>query len=65
MNAGELAQLIYAIESGQRITVEMRKALVERLYELKKIRVEHAYLAARVAGEWNVARELEAKYGIL
>jgi len=64
MNEGELTQLIHAVESGQRITVEMRQALVEHLYELKKIRVEHAYLAARLAGNWKEVERMEAEYGI-
>ena len=53
----ELAGLIMALQSGQRVTVEMRQAAVKFLRG-------YQYLAARVAGEWQVARELEAEYGI-
>lgn len=53
-----LQALIEALQSGQRVTVEMRVAAVNFLRG-------YQYLAARVAGEWNVARELEAKYGVL
>ena len=39
-------------------------SLAERV-EVIKFLLSFQYLAARVAGEWNVAKELEAKYGIL
>ena len=39
-------------------------SLAERV-EVIKFLLSYQYLAARVAGEWNVARELEAKYGVL
>ena len=58
MNASEREQLqalIEALQSGQRVTVEMRVAAVNFLRG-------YQHLAARVAGEWNVAKELEAKY---
>lgn len=60
MNATECEQLqalIEALQSGQRVTVEMRQAAVKFLRG-------YQFLAARVAGEWQVARELEAEYGI-
>ncbi len=53
----ELQALIEALQSGQRVTVEMRQAAVKFLRG-------YQYLAARVAGEWQTARELEAQYGI-
>jgi len=60
MNATEREQLealIEALQSGQRVTVEMRQAAVKFL-------CGYQYLAARVAGEWQEARRLEAEYGI-
>ena len=60
MNASEREQLqalIEALQSGQRVTVEMRQAAAKFLRG-------YQYLAARVAGEWQVAKELEAQYGI-
>ena len=53
----KLQALIEALQSGQRVTVEMRVAAVNFLRG-------YQYLAARVAGEWQVAKELEAQYGI-
>jgi len=38
-------------------------SLAERV-EVIKFLLSYQYLAARVAGEWNVARELEDEYGI-
>jgi len=52
-----LEALIEALQSGQRVTVEMRQAAVKFLRG-------YQYLAARVAGEWQEARRLEAEYGI-
>ena len=60
MNATECEQLqalIEALQSGRRVTVEMRVAAVNLLRG-------YQHLAARVAGEWQVAKELEAQYGI-
>jgi len=53
----QLQTLIEALQSGQRVTVEMRQAAVKFLRG-------YQYLSARVAGEWAEARRLEADYGI-
>ena len=39
-------------------------SLAERV-EVIKFLLSYQYLAARVAGEWQEARRLEAQYGIL
>ena len=54
----QLEALITRLMSSQPVTYEDRVAAVKFLRQ-------YQYLAARVAGEWNVARELEAKYGVL
>ena len=38
-------------------------SLAERV-EVIKFLLGYQYLAARVAGEWQVAKELEAQYGV-
>ena len=61
MNATEREQLealINMLQGNYPVTRAERAAAVKFL-------LSYQYLAARVAGEWNVARELEAKYGVL
>jgi hypothetical protein len=61
MNQSErerLQVLIDTLQTNKPITVSER-------VEVIKFLLSYQYLAARVAGEWNVARELEAKYGVL
>ncbi len=61
MNASErerLQVLIDTLQTNKPITLSER-------VEVIKFLLSYQYLAARVAGEWNVARELEAKYGVL
>jgi hypothetical protein len=61
MNTSErerLQVLIDKLQTNKPITVSER-------VEVTKFLLSYQYLAARVAGEWNVARELEAKYGVL
>ena len=53
----QLEALITRLVSSQPVTYEDRVAAVKFLRQ-------YQYLAARVAGEWNVARELEDEYGI-
>jgi len=60
MNASEREQLealITRLMSSQPVTYEDRVAAVKFLRQ-------YQYLAARVAGEWQKAKELEAQYGI-
>ena len=61
MNQSErekLQALIEALQTNKPITLNER-------VEVIKFLLSYQCLAARVAGEWNVARELEAKYGVL
>lgn len=61
MNQSErerLQALIDTLQTNKPITLSER-------VEVIKFLLSYQYLAARVAGEWNVARELEAKYGVL
>ena len=61
MNQSErerLQALIDKLQTNKPITLSER-------VEVIKFLLGYQYLAARVAGEWNVARELEAKYGVL
>ena len=61
MNQSErekLQALIDKLQTNKPITLSER-------VEVIKFLLSYQYLAARVAGEWNVARELEAKYGVL
>ena len=61
MNASErerLQVLIDTLQTNKPITLSER-------VEVIKFLLSYQYLAARVAGKWNVARELEAKYGVL
>ena len=53
-----LQVLIDKLQTNKPITLSER-------VEVIKFLLSYQYLAARVAGEWNVARELEAKYGVL
>ena len=53
----QLEALITRLMSSQPVTYEDRVAAVKFLREFQ-------YLAARVAGEWQVARQMEADYGI-
>ena len=53
----QLEALITRLMSSQPVTYEDRVAAVKFL-------LSYQCLAARVAGEWNVARELEDEYGI-
>ena len=53
-----LQVLIDKLQTNKPITLSER-------VEAVKFLLSYQYLAARVAGEWNVARELEAKYGVL
>ena len=53
-----LQVLIDKLQTNKPITVSER-------VEVIKFLLGYQYLAARVAGEYNVARELEAKYGVL
>ena len=53
----QLDALITRLMSSQPVTYEDRVAAVKFLREFQ-------YLAARVAGEWQVARQMEADYGI-
>jgi hypothetical protein len=58
MNQSErerLQVLIDKLQTNKPITVSER-------VEVIKFLLGYQYLAARVAGEWNVARELEEKY---
>lgn len=58
MNQSErekLQALIDKLQTNKPITLSER-------VEVIKFLLSYQYLAARVAGEWNVARELEAKY---
>jgi len=60
MNQSEREQLqvlIDKLQTNKPITVSER-------VEVIKFLLGYQYLASRVAGEWQVARELEAKYGI-
>lgn len=60
MNATErekLQVLIDKLQTNKPITVSER-------VEVIKFLLGYQYLAARVAGEWQTARELEAQYGI-
>ena len=60
MNASEREQLqalIDGLMSSQPVTYEDRVAAVKFLRQ-------YQYLAARVAGDWETARKLEAQYGI-
>ena len=52
-----LEKLILLMQSGDRLSIS------ERL-EVANFLRGYQYLAARVAGEWQTARELEAQYGI-
>ena len=61
MNATERERLQVLIDKLQ---TNKPISLAERV-EVIKFLLGYQHLAARVAGEWNVARELEAKYGIL
>ena len=54
----KLQVLIDKLQTNKPISLEER-------VEVIKFLLSYQYLAARVAGEWNVARELEAKYGVL
>ena len=61
MNATECEQLqalINKLQTNAPITLSERAEVIKFLLGFQ-------YLAARVAGEWQVAKELEAKYGIL
>ena len=61
MNQSErekLQALINKLQTNKPITLSERVEVIKFLLGFQ-------YLAARVAGEWNAARELEAKYGIL
>ena len=60
MNATEREQLealINILQGNYPVTRAERAAAVKFLREFQ-------YLSARVAGEWEVARKLEADYGI-
>ena len=52
-----LQVLIDKLQTNKPITLSER-------VEVIKFLLGYQYLAARVAGEWNVARELEDEYGI-
>ena len=52
-----LQVLIDKLQTNKPITLSER-------VEVIKFLLSYQYLAARVAGEWNVARELEDEYGI-
>ena len=64
MNATEREQL-QALIDGLMGRVARPSLTVEELMLVVGYLKGYQYLAARVAGEWNVARELEAKYGVL
>jgi hypothetical protein len=53
-----LQVLIDKLQTNKPITLSER-------VEVIKFLLGYQYLAARVAGEWQVAKELEAKYGVL
>ena len=53
----QMEALITRLMSSQPVTYEDRVAAVKFLRQ-------YQYLAARVAGEWTVARQMEADYGI-
>ena len=60
MNQSErekLQALIDKLQTNKPITLSER-------VEVIKFLLGYQYLAARVAGEWQVAKELEAQYGI-
>lgn len=63
MNATEREQL-QALIDGLMGRVARPSLTVEELMMVVGYLKGYQYLAARVAGEWEVARRLEAEYGI-